>query len=389
MSWRYTSNKSKYYFSEKEIDFTADYLNYEQFLLQEFFTADLETAEKLSDYYYNVYGARSLAYAKRNTSGWINGDYHLTDLMRERITSIMPKFLNEKAKHKLGIYEFMTSIKNTVRSFQNSQKSTFKNTTNLIKPQEVIAIFEKEYEKIQALTIRNFRFNILTQEEKSEALEISKYILELKLQKTFDQIDRDFNVFIPYMYKFNRGVFSANYSITEFNLKLDITNTGLDDIQITNFRINIIHSNNRFKEYSDRYLAYELLSLHNEANKAVSNSFLNTNDIQLFLTHYEELFTSESELTLYSTFQGEGGVLSLRAELKPLNLLKKSILISALKIIIYLITVVSLVSLAINYEIFNLLIFGGLFLAFFALSLINQEVTLLKTLTKEYKTYGK
>lgn len=388
MSWRYRSYQSKFYFSEKEIDFTTEYLDYGQFLLQEFFTADLETRKKLSNYYYDVYGSRSFAYLKRKYSEWANGDYHLTDLMKERILSLMPKFLNDNAKHKLGIHEFMASIKNTVKSFQSSQKTTFRTTTNLKRPQEVVSIFEKEYEKIQALTIRNFRFNILTEEEKDEALEISKYILDIKLQKAFDQIERDFNIFLPYMFKFKRGIFSANYSITLFNLKVDITNTGIDDIEIPKFKIKEIEANSRFKEYSDKYLAYELVSIHKEANKAVSNSFLNANDIALFFAHYEDLSNGESEVNMNSTFQGEGGILSLKAQMKPLKLLKTSIIISSIKLAIYFIVIITLVSLAINHKLFTLLIFGGFFVGIFALSLVSEEIKQLKSLTKEFKTYG-
>lgn len=388
MSWGYRTYQSKFYFSEKEIDFTTEYLDYNQFLLQEFFSADLETRKKLSNYYFEIYGSRSFAYLKRKYSEWANGDYHLTDLMKERILSFMPKFLNDDAKHKLGIHEFMASIKNTVKSFQSSQKSTFRNSINIKKPQEVATIFEKEYEKIQTLTIRNFRFNVLTEEEKLEALEISKYILEIKLQKVFDQIERDFNIFLPYMFKFKRGIFSANYSISEFNLKVDITNTGLQDVEIAKFRIKEIEANSRFKEYSNKYLAYELVSIHKDANKAVSNSFLNANDIQLFFTHYEELSNGESEVNMNSTFQGEGGILSLKAQMKPLKLLKTSIIISSLKLAITFIIAVTLVSLAINHKLFTLLIFGGFFVGIFALSLVSEEIKLLKSLTKEYKTYG-
>lgn len=388
MSWRYRSFQSKFYFSEKEIDFTTEYLDYGQFLLQEFFTADLETRKKLSNYYYDVYGSRSFAYLKSKYSEWANGDYHLTDLMKERILSLMPKFLNDNAKHKLGIHEFMASIKNTVKSFQSSQKTTFRNTTTLKRPQEVVSIFEKEYEKIQALTIRNFRFNILTEEEKEEALNISKYILEIKLQKAFDQIERDFNIFLPYMFKFKRGIFSANYSITLFNLKVDITNTGIDDIEIPKFKIKEIEANSRFKEYSDKYLAYELVSIHKEANNAVSNSFLNANDIALFFEHYEELSNGESEVNMNFTFQGEGGILLLKAQMKSLKILRTSIIISSIKLAIYFIVIITLVSLAINHKLFSLLIFGGFFVGIFALNLVSEEIKQLKLLTKEFKTYG-
>jgi hypothetical protein len=394
MSWRFRKYRSysrpyqpKFFFSEKEIDFTTEYLDYNQFLLQEFFTADLETRQKLSNFYVQKFGSRSFAYLKRKYSEWANGDYHLTDLMKERITSIMPKFLNEKAKHKLGIHEFMASIKNTVKSFQTSQKSTFRNTSNLKQPQEVVSIFEKEFEKIQTLTIRNFRFNILMEEEKEEALEISKYILKIKLQKAFDQIERDFNIFLPFMFKFKRGIFSANYSITFFNLKIDITNTSFEDIEIPKFNINEAEANSRFKEYSDKYLAYELDSLHKETNKAIGNSFLNANDIQLFFAHYEELSNGESEVKMNSTFQGEGGILSLNAQIKPLKLLKTSIIISSIKVAMYFILIITLVSLAISHKLFTLLIFGGLFLGSFTLSLVSEEIKQLYNFIEEKKLF--
>lgn len=389
MSWGYTSHKSKFYFSEKEIDFTAEHLNYEQFLLQEFFTADLETAKKISDYYYNIHGSRSLAYLERNTSGWVKGRYHLTDLMRERITSIMPKFLNENAKYRLGVHEFMASIKSTVKLFQENQKYRFRNISNLKATREVISIFEKEYEKIQSITIRYFRFNVLTEQEKDEALEISKYILDIKLQKDFDQIERDFKIFLPDISKFKRGIFSASYSITAFNVKVDITNEKIDCIEIPRFKINEKEANNRFKEYSDKYLAFELLSLHKETNKAISKSFLNANDIALFYTHYEELINGESEVRMNSTFQGEGGVFVLNVQVKPLKLLKISILGSSIKVVVYFSLIITFVSFVINFELFVFLILVGISLIVLGFNLVSEEIKTLKSIIKEYKTYGK
>jgi len=395
MSWKYRKRRSysrsyqpKFFFSEKEIDFTTEYLDYSQFLLQEFFTADLKTRQKLSNYYAQEYGSRSLAYLNKKYSDWANGDYHLTDLIKERITSVMPKFLNDTAKHKLGIHEFLASIKNTVKSFQIDQKFTFRNAKKLKEPQEIVSIFKKEYDKIQCITIRNIIFNVLSQEEKKEVVAICKYILEIKLQKAFEQIERDINTFLPYIFKFKRGIFSANYSITDFNLMVDLTNTGIYNIEIPQFENKETETNSRFKEYSDKYLAYELLSINKEANKAVTNSFLNTNDIQLFFSHYEELSMAENEISMNSTFQGEGGILSLKAEMKPLKLLKTSILISTLKLAIIFILIITLISLAINHKLFSLLIFGGLIIGTYAFNLISEEFEKLKSLTKEFKRYG-
>jgi len=391
--YRYYRNYSqtyqpKYFFSEKEIDFTTENLDYTQFLLQEFFTADIETRQKLSNFYIQEYGPRSFAYLNRKYLEWASGNYHLTDLMKERITSIMPKFLNEKAKYKLGIHEFMASIKNTIKSFQTSQKFTFRTTSNLKQPQDLVSIFEKEYEKIDDLSIHNFRFIVLTKDEKEEALEISKFILKVKLQNTFNQIERDFTTFLPFMFNFKRGIFSASYSITAFNLQVDITSIGINDVEMPKFYINLAEANNRFKKYSDKYLAYELVSIHTEANKNISNSFINENDIKLFFAHYEELSNGESEVIMNSTFQGEGGILSLKAQMKPLKLLRTSIILSSIKLVIYIIVITTLVSSAINHKLFALLIFGSIFIGIFALSFISEEIKKLKSLTKEIKTYG-
>jgi hypothetical protein len=398
MSWRYRKSKksrkyirpyqSKYFFSEKDIDFTTEYFDYNQFILQEFFSTEIEIRQKMSQFYIEEYGSRSFAYLQRKYSEWANGDYHLTDLMKERILSVMPKFLNEQAKHKLGIHEFMTSIKNTIKSFQANQKTAYGNRFQLKQPQEIVSIFEKEYEKIQFLTIQNFRFNVLTDEEKEEALAISKYILEIKLQKTFDQIESDFNTFLPFMFKFKRGIFSASYSISDLNLKVDITNTGISDIEIPKFNIRKLEANGRFKEFSDKFLAYELVTMSIEAKRSVSNSFLNSNDIKLFLDHYCELSNGESEVAMNSTFQGEGGVLLLKAQMKPMKLLKTSIVLSSIKLAIYLIVVLILVFLIINYKLFTLLLIGGFFVGIYVFSLMNEELKQVKSLRKELKTYG-
>jgi len=116
MSWRYRSYNSyykpKFFFEEKDIDFTTERLDYHQFLLQEFFSADLETRKNICNHYIREYGNRSFAYLKRKYSEWANGDYHLTEMMRDRILYLMPQFLNKQAKQKLGLHDFLATIKN-------------------------------------------------------------------------------------------------------------------------------------------------------------------------------------------------------------------------------------------------------------------------------------
>lgn len=392
MSGRYRSYnsyyKQKFFFEEKDIDFTTEHLDYHQFLLQEFFTADLATRKNISTHYIHEYGNRSYSYLKRKYSEWANGDYHLTDMMRERILHLMPQFLNKQAKQKLGLHDFLATIKKTVKTNLEARKNSYKSSTNLKHPQQVIEIFEKELHKIKNLPPCTFRFNVLTEEEKQEALEVSKYILETKLQISFNQIEQDFNIFLPYMFRFKRGLFTASYFINSFNLNVDMANSGLSDLTMPKFAIDEIQVNSQFKIYADKYLAYELVNLHSEKKKAIANAFLNSHDIKLFFDHYEELSAGENEINMKSSFQGEGGTLSIQVKMKPLKLLKTSIAISVTKLTIYSIIIIGLVGLAINYNLIPLLIFGGIFLGAMFYGLFSDEIKLLKNLTTEIKRYG-
>ena len=391
--YRSTYNE-KFFFSEQEIDFTTEYLNYHQFLLQEFFNADLTSRKKISEYYYNEYGERSFAYLKRKYSEWANGDYHLTDLMKGRIISFMPQFLTEEAKHKLGIHDFMSSIKRTVNTFWKNnnyehQRSYSQKKKRLWNIGEVLNLFENDNERINNLTFNRYRFNILNEEERKEALEISKYILKVKLQNVFNQVKKDFDTFLPFMNKFNRGSFSASYDISFYDCHIDLAESNGHEISFPIFHIKEIESNSQFRKYSDKYLAYEMVSVHIDNKTAIVKSFLNNNDISIFYNHYEELSKGDSAVNMNGIFQGEGGVLNLRVEMKPLKILRISISKSIFKLIVFIIIISGLVSWTINKELYSLLLWGGIIGGLISLSYISEEFSDLRKLIKEHRKYGK
>lgn len=380
-----------YTFKEREINFADETrINYQAFLLSEFFNASDDEKVKILNAYKAHFGISSYNYMLSNYwYSWQLGYRKISNVQADRICSIMPQLLNDVAIQKLGTNDFMMGIKDTVKSFLYTQKASFRNTVNIKNPQELVEIFEKEFEKIKETKIRSFRFNVLTHAEKKEALEIAHYILKTKLQMSFEQIERDFNTFLPYMYKFKRGAFTASYLINNFNLKLNITKIGLNDVVVPKFKIKEIEANSNFKSYAEKYLAYELVALYSQSQKAISNSFLNANDIKLFFDHYEELSLGDSEVNMNSTFQGEGGVLSLKVQMKPLKLLKSSIMISSLRMVIYFIVIVTLVSLAVNNNLFIIFIFVGFLVGIIILSRLIQEAKELKLLLSELKKYGK
>ena len=123
-------------------------------------------------------------------------------------------------------------------------------------------------------------------------------------------------------------------------------------------------------------------------NKAVCSSFLNTNDIQLFIDHYVNLLKAESEVNMNSAFQGEGGVLSLKVQMKPLKLLRTAFFVSSMQLLIYVVIIITLASLAISHKLFTLLIFGCLFLGIFVFSIVSEKIKQLRSLINELKSYG-
>lgn len=398
-----------FHFSETDIDFSPRsdrFFNYHKFLLNEFFNATDEEMIKIMTAYQKRYGQSAFNYVLKNYYwGWRHGSRTLSNVQESRILSIMPDFLNdvakqklekikEEARYRLGIEEMTNVIKKSVQSFFSIQ-GTLYSKQSIAASEDIISIFQKEFERAKAIQVTEQaskfsydRIVVLTEDEQNEALNIAKYIVYVKLQKQFNQIVKDFNTFLPFMQGFRRGIFKAVYTISIFNVRSEITNAKFDKVSIPNYRIKEIETNSRFKETADKYLAYELVNIHSETNKSITNAFLNANDVKLFFDHYEELSNSDSEINMTSTFTGEGGVLNMEAKMKLIKMLKTFIAKSAVKILIYTIVIAGLITWVSAYKQWGLLFLGGLFVGGFYLSLVGEEMKQIKLYKSEIKLYG-
>jgi hypothetical protein len=396
MGYSFTFN-----FSEKDFEFSprsGQFFNYHKFLLNEFFNStDVEMAS-IMKVYQRKFGDSAYKYVmKTYYLDWRHGNRTLSNVQQDRILSIMPDLLNEKAKetlekikvearYKLGIEEVVGGIKRTVQSYFQYQRNIY-SKEKILSEIDIQNIFLKEIERAKQLKLVGF-FYVLDDNEKEEVIYISKYIVYLKLQKQLDQIEKDFNTFVPFMQLVKRGIFSAFYYIDALNITINLTKSAFNKINVPDILIDEIVANSRFKEFSDKYLANELVTINSDANRAVSNSFLNAQDIQLFFDHYDELSLSESEVNMKSSFKGESGSLNIQIQMKPIKMLKTSIAKSISKITIYTIIVTGLVILVIRNEWFPFVFLGGLFVVGFYFSLLNKEIKLIKHFKTEIKQYG-
>jgi len=324
------------------MDYTSIF-NYNQFILQEFFNSNNETWLKLARYYRVTYGNRSLSYLERKFYEWKNGDYHLTELMRERILGVMPLFLTEDAQNKLrireelirlreeqrkyerGLNEFLSTIKQVVRT-NKLQRSRYEKPIKINSFELFIQAIKDELEKINKLDINELRLYHNTDEERKEILSISKYILKINLQSVYNHLKNDIELVSPYFKKNSFDRFKISYTALFGIYDIDFVNKELNQVSFPSFKLSSVVSNNKYDEFTEKYLANELKDIFHKRNENVVDGFLTTTDMDIFLSKYLELKSNQDcEVKMKGEFNGEIGILKMSVEYIPPKFLQLEI----------------------------------------------------------------
>ena len=105
-----------YNFKDLEFDFSdGKYISHWDFMLSEFFKASKKIKDKFRTAYINEYGVGPYNYMMRNYwYSWEYGDRVVSDTQSYRIYYLMQNLLDDSAKHRLGMNEFMMSIKSKI-----------------------------------------------------------------------------------------------------------------------------------------------------------------------------------------------------------------------------------------------------------------------------------
>jgi len=383
MSWY-----SKKYYSEKEIDFTDDYFNYNQFLFQEFFNSDNSTWLEVAFYYKAKHGERAFGYLSRKFYEWKNGNYHLTDLMESRILDVMPKFLTNEAKEKLGLHEFLSSIKTTVKN--NQQEPTYKK--QLIKSiGDFVDTIIIELKKINLIELPHLRYNVLGEQEKKEILNISKYILKVKLQSIYGHVTKDIEVISPYFIKNELDRFNISYIATFGQYELNFENEELGKTKFPNFEINAIKTDNQYNIFAQKYLAYELKEVFNKRDSGIVTGYCTTTDIDIFLNKYLKLKKNQDfEINMKAKFKGEIGELNMSIHYIPPKLITieicKKVFFMGLKILCPILVIMWLNETG-NFDIVFILWYVFLFGGFVLVSSAIGDIKEINELIRKKKHY--
>lgn len=392
----------KFKFSESDIDFnpkSGRFFNYNKFLINEFFNSNDEEMIVIMRVYKEIFGESAYKHVIRNYYwGWRNGNRTLSNVQHDRIVSIMPDLLNEKAKNNLekireearynqGLEDLVSGIKQTVYSYFYNQSLIYKKE-EIFSNEDLNKIFSREINRANEVK-NNYHSYVLNEIERNEMLSISKYIIFTKLKNQIEQISRDFNLFIPYIQNIRQGNIYARFYIRSFDLTIDPYKIKYYEINVPEIILDKINSHSQYKEISDKYLANELVQINRESNLAKSEALLNAYDLELFSSHYMKILQSDNEAKLKYSFEGESGKLYIQASIKSIKVLKTSLTKSIVKIILSITIVAFIIYYALINGLFLIILLLGIFVGKLYFSFLFEEIKIIKGLKQEIKQHGK
>ncbi len=301
------------------------------FLEKEFLNADDKTFNLIARHYYKHYGYGPYNYLLKTYTSWQRGWTSISSLTFGRIIECMPKYLSDDKRFFI--------LQEEVHSFFNRKRNDFKKETIILTElnqsfknfQNTILTFGKE--DLQWFIGRG----LFTEEQVEHYLKICRYVLNEKILQAHRQVANDLQLIKNKLTHFNEPIKLASYQISFFDKPINVANIkriefSLSPLQSLNFQID-----ESFKKFGENYFLDELMKISFDDKKKETNTILKSNDIDMFFTHYYDLKKqTTSQVSMKSTFEGNGGTLSLHLEFVPYSVSKQLIYVASLRLLSYI-----------------------------------------------------
>ena len=301
------------------------------FLEKEFLDADAETFRLIARHYYKHYGYGAYNYLLKTYTSWQRGWTGISSLTFGRIIECMPKYLADDKRFFILQEEVHSFFEKKRNDFEKDNISLSEINQRFIDFQKRILSFGKE--DLQWFIGRG----IFHADQVEHYLRMCRYVLNEKIIQAHRQIANDLELIKQKLSSFNEIISGASYHIDFFEKSVYVGNIkkagfSFTPLQTINFQID-----ESFKKFGERYFLEELMKISFAEKSKQTNTFLKSNDIDLFFSHYFELKRQTSnQVSMKSTFEGEGGTLSLHLEFIPYSVSKRSIYVASLKLLSYL-----------------------------------------------------
>ena len=356
------------------------------YIENEFFNADDELFHKISNLYRNIYGERPYRYLLNTYNSWKRGSVKTSRQTMKRIFECVPRFLSDEKRFIILKNEILFFIKE-LHSKQIEKDVSLIELNSLFKNYNLqIEDFEKSNMPYMASD------KIFKVDEIEQFLNVCKYVLKEKLKLVYNQVKNDIILIKEKLSTFNTGIFQASYKINFLKSTIDISL--INDIPLNFIQIqpNQMELSGRYKEYAENYILNELIKLDFSEKNGKINSYVKSVDFDFFISQYETLFEAKRSSSLQSEFNGEGGILDLKFEVKVLKSLYTSILYSIIKTFGYFILIIAAIFSIFEFNLYEsilLLIIGTLIIGSMLISASISEIKSIKESLTDINRYGK
>lgn len=356
------------------------------YIQNEFFNADWVTFNKITNLYYDLYGYGPQKYLLDTYYSWKSGSVSTSGRTMSRIIECVPRFLSDEKRFFILKNEIIYFVENLYHKQQNKEVSLY----------ELNTVFENYATQIENFNKSDLPYmvgdRIFTEEEIQHFLLVCKYALFEKLNLVYRQVQSDLILIKNKLSNFNTGIFKASYLIDFLNSKIDLSNINEKPLNFIQLKKQEIKPEGTYKEFVEQYILEEFMKMSFSEKEGEINHFVNTKDLDFFISQYHEISDNKNEATLKSVFNGEGGQFILVLEIKSLKKIQSMIFLSGMKLFLYTSIIVFVVILIITFKlykevvwvIFGALIFGGILLKGF-----ESELNKIKELKLDLKRYGK
>ncbi|MCU7490543.1 MAG: hypothetical protein HF312_02670 [Ignavibacteria bacterium] len=281
---------------------------------------------QIADLYKSLYGQKPYSYLLEAYDHWKKGERKVSDQTMARILKCVPKFLSKEKRLFILKSEIIQFIDRQQKRFENRSISYY-NIDGFYKDfGNAIGSFSKE-------DLRWFVKDVFTKVEIDTYVEISKYVVQKKLEQSYNQVKSDLHILYSEISKISLGIVSAYYAIDFFKAKVSLSNFPDIKMQLITKGISAPTLTHDMDEWMLSHLIDEILRLTYIQELGNINQEISRNDLGLLYNQYNELLLNDKEAHISSEFKGKGGVFSIGIQLKSRAKLKHYFVLSTSKAI--------------------------------------------------------
>lgn len=290
-------------------------INVYYFLTDEFLKCDEVTFRKIGNLYLELYGQNAYKYMVKTYPLWKVRAVGISGQTFRRILECVPKFLSDEKRFYILKAEVLYFVEKEHFNLNNSNKNK---TGTLSEVNQYFQSYESIIDKFNNHNLAWFYGNgIFSENELWEFLQVCKYSIQKRLSLSYEQVTNDLDLLRSNLNKYQIREFKGDYSIDFLSKKMDVSDVNKILVEPLNFTSFELTLNGRLKKFAEKYIIDELLKLDFTTKEGSANGLIKSNDIDLLFNQYNDLRKGKQDVAIKSTFQGEGGVLTISLDFVP------------------------------------------------------------------------